>query len=263
MKRRPSHELLDDDSGTPKEVADSLMDLRWFNRWFGGIATTRAVIQTLVRKIGKSEFSLLEVAAGDGSLMHAIRADLQSSGIRLNITLLDRAPSHLPSNSNHNEEPFAVATDSRVDQDAGVGRTRRSDPHEPSAFSSALAADALNLPFPDSAFDLVSCSLFVHHLAPEQAVVFAKEALRVCSVAVLINDLIRNPLHLAFAYAGTPLYRSRLTRNDAPASVRQAYTITEMKHFFREAGAGSVDAGMHYFYRMGVIAWKKEGGPPA
>jgi ubiquinone/menaquinone biosynthesis C-methylase UbiE len=129
-------------------------------------------------------------------------------------------------------------------------------PHEPNAFSRAVVADALSLPFPDSAFDLISCSLFVHHLSPDHVTTFARESLRVCRHAVLVHDLVRSPLHLAFAYAGKPLYRSRLTRNDAPASVRQAYTIDEMKQFFRAAGVASVDAQTHYFYRMGVIAWK-------
>ena len=92
--------------------------------------------------------------------------------------------------------------------------------------------DALSAPFADSSFDLVSCSLFVHHLSPEVVVEFAREALRVCRLAVLVNDLVRHPLHLALAYAGAPLYRSRITRNDAPASVKQAYTVEEMSELF-------------------------------
>ena len=263
MQRRPSHELLDTDSGTPKEVADSLIDLRWFNRWFGGVATTHSMIQTVARKTGKPEFSLLEVAAGDGSLIQAVRADLQSSGIRLNITLLDRALSHLPAVSNHNGRSSPGSTDAGVDRNVRAGQDRHEhlDPHEPGAFSSAIVADALNLPFSGSAFDLVSCSLFVHHLSPDQVTTFARESLRVCRHAFLVHDLIRSPLHLAFAYAGTPLYRSPITRNDAPASVRQAYTIDEMGRFLRAAGAASVDARTHYFYRMGVIAWKGSGRP--
>ena len=304
MRRRPSLELLDTDSGTPKEVADSLIDLRWFNRWFGGIATTRAIIQTAACKTGKSEFSVLEVAAGDGSLMQAVCAALQNSGIRLNVTLLDRAFTHLPALLNHNARFAAGVGHAPVAQDAGMAqdtRVRRTflsdavgvgvgsasqdqqqdqnqkrrtgmsdphghlgphhhlDPHDPTAFSNAVVADALKLPFPASAFDLISCSLFVHHLSPDQAMTFASESLRVCRHAALVHDLVRHPLHLALAYAGMPLYRSRLTRNDAPASVRQAYTIDEMKQFFRAAGAASVDARMHYFYRMGLIAWKGGG----
>ena len=276
MQRRPTPELLDSDSGTPAEVAGSIADLRMINRWFGGVSTTRSLIQSVARKTGKSEFSLLEVAAGDGFLAQEVSASLQPSGIRLHVTLLDRALSHLPANSNPNGDSSAGATDAPVGRtllsdafDVGVAvasedqnqnqkrRTRVSDPHEPSAFSSAVVADALNLPFPDATFDLVSCSLFAHHLSPEQVTLFARESLRVCRAAVLVNDLIRHPLHLALVYAGMPLYRSRLTRHDAPASVRQAHTVEEMRSFIQQSGAASIEIYRHYLYRMGVIAWKR------
>jgi ubiquinone/menaquinone biosynthesis C-methylase UbiE len=223
VKRRPSQELLDSDSGSPAEVAASMRDLRWFNRWFGGIATSREMIAASARKTGKSQFSLLEVAAGDGFVPRTLVENFKSSGIRLDITLLDRAGSHLPKNS------------------AGP----------------KIAGDALALPFRDSAFDLVSSSLFVHHLSPDEAVEFAREALRVCRIAVLVNDLVRHPLHLAIAYTGVPLYRSRITRNDAPASVRQAYTAEEMRDFLGQAGAADIVIERHFLFRMGVIAWKQ------
>jgi ubiquinone/menaquinone biosynthesis C-methylase UbiE len=222
MKRRPTRELLDYDLGTPAEIADSLADLRWFNRWFGGLSTTRNLFETLARETGQRRFTVLEVAAGDGYLMQTVANDLAGKGIQLEVTLLDRAVSHLPRNG---------------------ARPK-------------VAADALNLPFRDSCFDLLVTSLFLHHLPPDQAVRFAREALRVCGIAVLVHDLIRHPLHLAMAYAGVPLYRSRITRNDAPASVWQAYTTEEVVGFFRLAGATDVQAQEQYLYRMGVLARK-------
>jgi hypothetical protein len=57
-------------------------------------------------------------------------------------------------------------------------------------------------------------------------------------------------------YAGWPLYHSRLTRHDAPASVRQAYTIPEMQDMLRETAASRIEITRHYLFRMGVIAWK-------
>jgi ubiquinone/menaquinone biosynthesis C-methylase UbiE len=224
MQRRPTPELLDTDSGTAAEVEASIRDLRWFNRWFGGIETGRKLIQAVARTTGKREFSVLEVAAGDGFVPQTLRKTFDHSGIRLQITLLDRAASHLPKNGTLPK----------------------------------IAGNALNLPFRHSTFDLVSSALFVHHLSPQEAVQFFGEALRVCRVAVLVNDLIRHPLHLAIAYAGVPFYRSRITRNDAPASVWQAYTIAEMKQSLLDAGAATVEVQQHYLFRMGVIAWKQE-----
>jgi hypothetical protein len=61
---------------------------------------------------------------------------------------------------------------------------------------------------------------------------------------------------LALAYAGFPLYQSRITRNDAPASVRQAYTVDEMRAMLRETGARSIEINTCFLYRMGVIVWK-------
>ena len=222
MKRHPTPELLDTDSGTPAEVAAALRDLQWFNQRFGGIATSRAQIEAVVHRSGARDLSLLEVAAGSGFVPLRLQADMRSSGISLNVILLDRVLTHLPKN----------------------GTVPK------------LAADALQLPLADASQDFVSCSLFAHHLSPDELVQFGREALRVCRLAVLINDLVRNPFHLAIAYAGIPFYRSRLTRNDAPASVKQAYTVEEMRNLLERSGASEVDVQRHYFYRMGVIAWK-------
>ena len=112
-------------------------------------------------------------------------------------------------------------------------------------------------PFATTVSTWSAAELFVHHLSPDQVVQFVKEGLRVCRHAFLINDLIRDPLHLALAYAGFPLYRSRITRNDAPASVRQAYTVEEMRGMIGQAGAARIEMDTCFLYRMGVIVWKQ------
>ncbi len=222
MKRRPTQELLDSDSGTPYEVAGSILDLQSFNLHLGGVTTTRELIRSVAQKFGKSRLSVLEVASGSGFVPARAARQLEPSGIAIDITLLDRAATHLPGN----------------------GASRK------------IVGDALSLPFPDAAFDVVSCSLFLHHLSPEGVVRFTRESLRVSRLAVLVNDLVRHPLHLALAYLGVPFYRSRLTRNDAPASVKQAYTIAEMQELLRKGGASAVETQTHYLYRMGMVAWR-------
>jgi SAM-dependent methyltransferase len=222
MKRVPQEEWLDSDLGTSEEVAASLIDLKTINTKFGGAATTEAMIRRISGRTGQQSFSILEVAAGAGHTPQLLQKRMRP--IELHYTLLDRAASHL-----------------------GNGN---------SGFAQ-LSGDALALPLADNSFDIVSCNLFVHHLSPEQFVVFAREGLRVCRTAFLINDLVRCALHLALVYAGTPLYNSRLTRHDAPASVRQAYTPSEMIAMLQQTSAAHVDIQRHYLYRMGVIAWKK------
>ncbi len=223
MKRVVIPELLDTDNGTPREINDSLADLRMINQWFGG---THAFCR-LIRKIAAARrldvISLLDVAGGGGDVSTIVTGSLANSGIRLKPVILDRATTHL----NHQ--------------------------------SSNICGDALMLPFADNSFDIVGSSLFIHHLEPPQIIQSMTEALRVARHAVFISDLIRNPLHLALSYAGYALYRSRLTRHDAVASVRRAYTKDEMTTMLQQVPAAKVEINNFFLFRMGVIAWKAQG----
>jgi SAM-dependent methyltransferase len=221
MRRAGIPELLDDDLGTPEEIAASLADLRAINSRFGGTSTTASLLRRVAARNGSRNLSVLDVAAGSGELLLAVQRRLSIDGIKLSVTLLDRMPSHL----NGIRVP-------------------------------AVCGDALRLPFADKAFDVVSCSLFTHHLEPAQVRPFVEEGLRVCRQAVLINDLIRSRVHLWLVYASLPLFRSRLTRHDAPASVRNAYSTQEIRRLLQDVAPGPVEISRHFFFRMGVLVWK-------
>jgi SAM-dependent methyltransferase len=222
LERINSEEILDSDQCPAPEAESSLRDLCRINRWFGGVSTTRRLVERVSASTGQKRFSVLEVAAGFGEVPRMAAMKLARKGISLAITDLDLKASHL--------QP---------------GRR-------------AVVADALALPFRDDSFDLVSCSLFAHHLDPPQVARFVEEGLRVSRSAVLINDLVRHPLHLALVYAGFPLMQSYVSRFDGVASVRRAYTTEEMRDIVahNSGGAGKVDISTHYLFRMGVIVWK-------
>ena len=222
MQRISTQEILDSDTCPPVEVEASLRDLCRINRWFGGVATTRRLIERVASATGLKHFSVLEVAAGFGEVSKIAGRQLAHKGITLDVTDLDRVRTHLL-------------------------RGNR-----------AVVADALALPFQDGSFDLVSCSLFAHHLEPDELACFTNEALRVSRSAVLINDLVRHPLHVALVYAGFPLMRSYVSRVDGLASVRRAYVPDEMRQILSSGAerATRVEISRHFLFRMGVIAWK-------
>lgn len=221
MRRVVIPELLDTDSGSEDEIRASLADLRRINRWFGGISTTRTLLRHVANRTGLRRMSLLEVAAGSGDVPVSAANDLARHGICVDVTLLDRSPSHL------------------------------------NGYRRSLTADARALPFRDGAFDVVSCGLFVHHLEPAELKAFVQESLRVARVCLLINDLRRSPLHLAFIYAGMPLFRSAITRHDAVASVKRAYTPEDFRTMFAEWNLHGADIISTYLFRMGIAVWKE------
>ncbi len=222
MQRTVTQEILDSPQCSADDAAASLRDLNRINRWFGGVATTRKLIERVAAVTGKKHFSMLEVAAGFGEVPKAAGEQLACKGITLDLTLLDLKKSHLLPGKR------------------------------------SLVADALSLPFPDNSFDLISCSLFAHHLEPPDVARFVSEGLRVSRCALLINDLIRHPMHLALVYAGFPLMRSYVSRNDGVASVRRAYTLQEMREILCSNGsAKKVEISPHFLFRMGVIVWNR------
>jgi ubiquinone/menaquinone biosynthesis C-methylase UbiE len=220
MKRCVIPELLDSDSGSPAEISASLADLRMVNRWFGGVATMRDLVRDIAWRTGRRELSLLDVGGASGDIAARVARELGREGVGLAFVVLDRSAAHLN----------------------GTGWS--------------VAGDALSLPFREGSFDLVGSSLFTHHLEPDELVRFINESLRVARVAALVNDLRRSPAHLALTYAGFALYRSRLTRHDAPASVRRAYTSAELRELLGATGSKSIEIRNHYLYRVGAIAWK-------
>jgi SAM-dependent methyltransferase len=222
MKRTVSAEWLDSDAGTAEEVSGSLADLGFIARWFGGAGTLVSLLEKVAARSQRRQLSILDVGSGRGDVASLVSRRLGTRGLKTAFTLLDRSSRHLK------------GTD-------GFG---------------AVTADALALPFTDESFDVVACSAFAHHLGPQQIVEFAGEALRVARLALVINDLRRHPLHLALVYAGFPLFRSRLTRHDGPASVRRAYTTDEMRSLLELTGE-RVDLSKHYLFRLGAIVWKQ------
>jgi len=222
MLRTVTEEILDSDECPAFERDRSLRDLCRINRWFGGVATTRSLIERVGATTGGKRFTVLEVGSGFGEVPKLASEQLARRGIEIEVTMLDRLHSHLLPGKR------------------------------------SVVADALALPFRDNSFDLITCSLFAHHLEPSELEHFGREGLRVARRALLINDLVRHPVHLALVYAGFPLMKSHVSRFDGVASVRRAYEPDEMREILgRTASAEKIEVSRHFLFRMGVIAWKQ------
>ena len=223
MKRVVTPEFLDEDLGSPEEIRQALLDLDVINRNFGGFRSMAALLRRASESATINSLTFLDVAGGTGGVADQVRLQLLIEGIAIRATVLDRSSSHLCKNT------FQLAK---------------------------VAGDALALPFANGSFDVVGCNLFCHHLDPDHMVRFFNEAIRVARLCVVASDLRRNLFHWIAAYAGRLIYRSRLTRNDAPASVRRAYTIPEVRAIARQSAAATLEVERHYFQRFGLILWK-------
>lgn len=220
MKRTITPELLDTDDWASPQIETALADLRRINRLFGGIGTMTAILARVAKSAGRNRLTFLDVGGASGDVARGAQQRLRKRGLQVDAVILDRAPTHLQTSL------------------------------------PKVAGDGGHLPFADSSFDVVGCSLLAHHLSDSDLQAFVEEGLRVSRLAVAISDLKRSLPHLLLVYAGLPLFRSPLTHKDAPASVRAAYTEDEMRALLEATAAARVETFPHYLQRMGVIAWK-------
>lgn len=184
-------------------MAAALNRIGGFTRSFGGV---RAVRRQLRDHPGAT---VLDVGAGDLSLLDSIAATDGARGA------------------------LWVGVDSHADVVSVAGRTA-----DRGGRTHALQADGRALPFRDDSFDVVVSTLTLHHLDDEGAVDLLAEMGRVARLRVFVWDLERSVVALggAWALASTVWRSDPVVRNDAPLSVRRAFTAVELTRIAERAG---------------------------
>jgi SAM-dependent methyltransferase len=205
-------ELLDGPLDDPEGLIGNLRDLGRINQLLGGTALSLRTVERLVGREGGSDLCILDVGTGGGD-------------IALDLARGDGLGRHVE----------VVAVDNRPEV---LDAARMLDPRLRDHHRLRLElADGRDLPYPDGSFDVAHASLVMHHLEPPEAVRFLSELRRVSRRGVVVNDLVRGRVFWAFAWAGARLLtRNRLTRHDAPLSVRRAYSVEELHGLLAAAG---------------------------
>jgi ubiquinone/menaquinone biosynthesis C-methylase UbiE len=217
VRRIIARELMDELVDDVGELEANLRDIAFANARLGGSApVVRAVHELGARRV-------LDVGSGAGDVPLALVRDGALRGVQLHVTCLDRS-----------EQMLAIA--------------RRACAGNPAlAF---VRAEGEALPFDDGAFDVVTCTLALHHFEPDAARALLREVRRVARVSPVVCDLRRSAVAFAATWLWSRTSRNRLTRHDAPLSVRRAYTPSEALDLAREAGWRQPHVRREPFFRM-------------
>lgn len=194
-------ELMDDPDLPESEHRQALTGLSRLNR-AGGVAT---VLYSRLRRYARCQYPrplrVLDVASGSGDLPIHWARRAKRDGLSLAITAIDRSD-------------VAVDQMRRHAENAGVRLA-------------ALQRDCLSDGLP-CGFDVVICSLFMHHLDNAQAGRLLQSMQMAADRAIIVCDLERSRWNLAMVrLASRALSRSPVVHVDALRSVRAAYTRQE------------------------------------
>ena len=174
--------------------------------------------------------TLLDVAAGGGDVPVAIVAAARAAGSTIRLTLFDRSEA-------------ALARAKETADRAGIDAT-------------LACGDVVNSDLPVSA-DIVSCSLFLHHLTQDQTVAVLKRLRSATNGLLLVSDLRRCVSGVAAAHLACRLLtRSSVVHFDGPVSARAAWTISEMQAMANAAGMADATIRAVWPFRL-LLTWKK------
>ena len=224
-------ELLDLDDAPFEEVKDSLEDVRLVNKYLSGYRVLLHCIRDFFKKWpSDKEFSILDLATGSADQPIAVVDMARQFNIKTRILALDINSKML----NYARERIGDYPEIHLIQ---------GDIHSP--------------PFGKDSFDVVINSLSLHHFTRDHAVNILRMADFMGRCGFIINDLRRSRVAHASIYLITRLFtKNRLTRYDAPVSVMNAFTPSEMTTMAQEAGVKSFKVSRHFPYRIGLVGTK-------
>lgn len=116
--------------------------------------------------------------------------------------------------------------------------------------------DALKISLPEG-YDIVTCSLFLHHLDDSDAGLMLRSMAAAAAQMVVASDLRRSRLGYALAcIACRLLTRSPIVRVDGPLSVAAAFTIEEARELAARSGLAGTTISSRWPQRF-LLVWKR------
>ncbi|MBY0524764.1 MAG: methyltransferase domain-containing protein [Gemmataceae bacterium] len=229
-QRRLQPEIMDQPGLGERQHIDALNGLRRINVFSGSAGILWRPIRALARERGFEPLRLLDLATGSGDVPIRLCLKARRAGVDLRAAACDVNP-----------------------QAIRYAAQRATQCNAPVDF---FPLDAVRDAIP-AGFDIITSSLFLHHLETEQAVSLLRRAAEATRTLVLINDLVRCRAGYALAFLGTRLLsRSPVVHVDGPRSVEGAFTRAEAAGLARQAGLEGATVARRWPFRF-LLTWRK------
>lgn len=230
-QRHRQRELMDEPTLDAAEHARALTGLARVNWWSRSAAIVRPALRRLAAECSvERPLRVLDVACGGGDVTAAIARWARHERLPMRVSACDISPTALDI-ARHRADSTRV--------------TIEFFPHD-------LLRDSL-----PAGFDVVMCSLFLHHLDEPDAVCVLRSMSGAAARVILVNDLIRSQRGYWLAMLGPRLLtRSRIVHVDGPLSVAGAFTPSEALRLCQQAGLHGATISRHWPQRF-LLTWRR------
>lgn len=220
-------EIMDRAGNEPKLLRADLRVLEEINRLLGGY---RIPLLYLPGFLTGKPLTILDLATGAADVPRAIATWARAQLVKIEITAVDGNPEIL----RIARENTAGWPEIRVEQQ-----------------------DLLALPYAAASFDVVLCSLALHHFSKTDAVAILRRIHDIARGGWIINDLRRNWIAIGLSkLMAHTIITNPIARFDAPASCERAFTIAEWRAMAGQAGMSRFAIRRHRFFRMALVGHK-------
>lgn len=201
-------ELMDRPQPVTPELVSDLRNLRQLNRHFGSYALIESFLRRWI--LPGSEMRVLDLATGSGDIPRLVVDYARKVGAVVAVDAVDRQSSTVE-----------------------IARDLSADYPE----ISFLEGDVLSFGEGDPPYDLVLCSLALHHFEEDAAVRLLRRCRELSTQFVLVSDLRRGLLAKVGVYLLTAfVFRESMTRIDARLSAERAFSFSEFRSLAIRAG---------------------------
>lgn len=211
MKRRfdPAEpELMDRPQPVTAELVSDLRNLRQLNRHFGSYALIEYFLRQWI--LPGTELRVLDLATGSGDIPRFVVDHARKVGATVSIDAIDQQSSTLE-----------------------IARGLSAAYPE----IDFRESDVLSFGEGGQPYDLVLCSLALHHFEDDEAVRLLRRCRELSNRFVLVSDLRRGLLATIGVYLLTALvFREPMTRTDARLSAERAFSFREFRSLAERAG---------------------------
>lgn len=232
MQRRLVPERMDAPDLDSREHRQALAGLTRINRFSDASRSIAAAIRD--NSSPTEDCRILDLGCGSGDVTVGVARHLRQSGYGVKAVGIDRSPTAI------------AAAQERIHKIA-----------RPDLSIAFHCGDVFRLEaeWPPGEFDVVFCSLFLHHFSQREAVDLVRTARHLSRSLVVIDDLIRCRRGYWLAQLGCRLLsRSPIVHFDGPQSVRAAFTISEAQQICDEAGLKLASSQRHWPLRFLLVA---------
>ncbi|WP_181305201.1 methyltransferase domain-containing protein [Rufibacter sp. XAAS-G3-1] len=231
-QRSTELELMDDLTLAGEDLRRNLQELEFINVWLGGHDVVRNGLNQLLKhpflaSFPKRKLKIADLGSGGGDTLRMVARWARRQHIPVELVGLDA-------------NAFMLQYSASLSQQYPEISFRQADVFSPE--------------FARQQFDIVICSLFLHHFSDAALSSLLAQLSKQVRVAVLINDLHRHPLAYYSIKGLTQIFsRSYLVKHDAPLSVLRAFSRADWRRILAKAGLEAYRLRWKWAFRWQLV----------